>query len=240
MEQNDELLKLAKEGDKKARQKLVENNVGLVWSIVRRFLDRGYDKEDLFQIGCVGLINAVDRFDLSFNVKFSTYAIPVIQGEIKRFLRDDGMIKVSRLVKTNAVMIRRFITQYEHVHMREPTVDEITVATGLEINDIALALEADVSVESLYKTIDGDKDSNLMLMDTIKDGKNLFDEALDNITLEKIMSELDEDEKNLIRMRYYDNMTQSQVARLYCVGQVKISRMENRIIKKMRLIAQKV
>ena len=174
MEQNDELLKLAKEGDKKARQKLVENNVGLVWSIVRRFLDRGYDKEDLFQIGCVGLINAVDRFDLSFNVKFSTYAIPVIQGEIKRFLRDDGMIKVSRLVKTNAVMIRRFITQYEHVHMREPTVDEITVATGLEINDIALALEADVSVESLYKTIDGDKDSNLMLMDTIKDGKNLF------------------------------------------------------------------
>lgn len=238
MNQNDELLKLAKKGDRDARKQLIEDNVGLVWSIVRRFLDRGYEKDDLFQIGCIGLINAVDRFDMSYNVRFSTYAIPVIQGEIKSFLRDDGMIKVSRIVKANAIKIRKFVVEFENTHMRQPTVEEISDATGLEINDILLSLEADISVESIYRSIDGEKDGHIMLMDTIKGRDNAIDDAIDSIAIEKIMSQLNDEERKLIHMRYYENMTQTQVAGLLCVGQVKISRMESKIIKKMKSIAQ--
>ncbi|MDE7246352.1 MAG: sigma-70 family RNA polymerase sigma factor, partial [Lachnospiraceae bacterium] len=152
MEETAVLIERSQAGDKEAREVLIEENLGLVRHIVKRFVGRGYDLEDLFQIGCIGLIKAIDKFDLQFQVRFSTYAVPMIQGEIKRFLRDDGMVKVSRTLKENGWKIRQAAQRLSQLYGREATLQELSVETALSVEDIVMALDASVEVESIYKS----------------------------------------------------------------------------------------
>lgn len=229
-----ELIKLAQSGDKFARDKLVEENVGLVWSIVRRYSLRGYESEDLFQIGSIGLIKAIDKFDFNFDVKFSTYAIPLIQGEIKRFLRDDGIIKISRITKENNYKIKKVISEYESKYGCEPTMEIISSLTGLDKEDIVLALETDNQVESIYKEIYESGGQGVCLIDGIKDERNQMEAVVDNIMLKQMLSMLDEEEMKLIDLRYFKGKTQTEIAGIFGMSQVKISRMESKILKRLR------
>lgn len=234
MESNKELLIKAKDGDKQSRKKLVENNVGLVWSIVRRYGDRGYDKEDLFQIGCIGLIKSIDRFDITLDVAFSTYAISLIQGEIRRFLRDDGIIKVSRIAKNNNMKIKRARDEYVKNNNKEPSLGQLMDITGLNLEEISIAMESDINVDSIYRCI-GQKDGNsICLGDVIKDNTDEYDEKINHICLNELLGKLNEEERKIINMRYFNNMTQTQIAKEFGITQVKVSRLESKIIKKLR------
>ncbi len=237
MMNNKELLLLAKSGDKDARNRLVQDNTGLVWSIVRRFSNRGFESEDLFQIGCIGLIKAVDKFDNTFDVQFSTYAVPLIMGEIKRFMRDDGMVKVSRTVKENGWKIKKAVQVLNQRLGRDPTVEEIAGETMLEKEDIALALEAAGEVESIYKPVWQKDGSETYLIDQIKDMSTNTDQVeriLNNMVLEQVIEELDEMEKNIIIMRYFQEKTQVEIADKLGISQVQVSRMEKKILINLR------
>ena len=237
MMNNKELLLLAKSGDKDARNRLVQDNTGLVWSIVRRFSNRGFESEDLFQIGCIGLIKAVDKFDNTFDVQFSTYAVPLIMGEIKRFMRDDGMVKVSRTVKENGWKIKKAVQVLNQRLGRDPTVEEIAGETMLEKEDIALALEAAGEVESIYKPVWQKDGSETYLIDQIKDMSTNTDQVeriLNNMVLEQVIEELDEMEKNIIIMRYFQEKTQVEIADKLGISQVQVSRMEKKILFNLR------
>ena len=237
MMNNKELLLLAKSGDKDARNRLVQDNTGLVWSIVRRFSNRGFESEDLFQIGCIGLIKAVDKVDNTFDVQFSTYAVPLIMGEIKRFMRDDGMVKVSRTVKENGWKIKKAVQVLNQRLGRDPTVEEIAGETMLEKEDIALALEAAGEVESIYKPVWQKDGSETYLIDQIKDMSTNTDQVeriLNNMVLEQVIEELDEMEKNIIIMRYFQEKTQVEIADKLGISQVQVSRMEKKILINLR------
>lgn len=228
------LIEKSHHGDKKAREQLVEENMGLVWSIVKRFSGRGTDMEDLFQIGAMGLIKAIDKFDTSFEVRFSTYAVPMIAGEIKRFLRDDGIVKVSRTLKENCWKIRKETEQFRQREGRDPTMEELSKLTGLEREEIAMALESSAEVESIYKTIPQKDGSEICLLDRIESQKEGMQELLNRVVLEQLLSELSDTERRLIIMRYMQDKTQSEVARVLGVSQVQVSRLEKRILKQMR------
>ena len=233
----DHTLKLiikAQAGDEAAKEVLVEENVGLVWSLVKRFSGRGYDLEDLFQIGSIGLLKSIDKFDHSYNVKFSTYAVPMIVGEIKRFLRDDGMIKVSRSLKEVAYKARLKKDELSKALDREPTIREI--AASLEINeeDIIVALEANTEVESLSAVIHQGDGKPITLEDKIDQAPAAQNSMIDNIVLSQIIQELSAVEREIIQYRYYEDRTQTEIAEILGVSQVQISRIEKRILKKMR------
>ncbi len=234
---NKELLCLAKNGDKEARDELVRENTGLVWSIVRRFSNRGFESEDLFQIGCIGLIKAVDKFDNAFGVQFSTYAVPLIMGEIKRFMRDDGMVKVSRTVKENGWKIKKaFQVLYQRLG-RDPTIEEIADETKLAKEEIALALEAGTEVESIYKPVYQKDGSETYLIDQINDRSQATDyveKMINNMVLEQVIEELDEIEKSIIIMRYFQEKTQVEIAGKLGISQVQVSRMEKKILISLR------
>lgn len=231
---NKELLIRAKQGDETAREQLVENNIRLVHSIVKRFAMRGYDSEDLFQIGCIGLVKAIDKFDNSYDVQFSTYAVPLIMGEIKRFMRDDGMVKISRSVKENSWKINRCISDLIKMNGREPKIEEIEKQTGISKEDIMLAMETSKDVESIYKTVCGGEGKELCLIDQLGDEKNESDKVLNNVLLEQLISELGDTERKLIVMRYFEDMTQSDIAKKLKISQVQVSRLERKILLKMR------
>lgn len=234
---NKELLLLAKKGDKAARDRLVQDNTGLVWSIVRRFAGRGFEQEDLFQIGCIGLIKAVDKFDHSFQVQFSTYAVPLIMGEIKRFIRDDGMVKVSRTVKENGWKVKKAAQLLGQKLGREPTIDELVRETGLWAEDITLALEAAGEVESIYKPIYQKDGSEMYLIDQISDDAETgghIEKLFNNIVLEQILGELSDMEKSIIVMRYFQEQTQTEIAKKLGISQVQVSRMEKKILVNLR------
>ena len=219
MEELTNLIRKAHEGDQQARDKLVLDNVGLVWSTVRHFGNRGCDPEDLFQIGCIGLLKAIDKFNLEFDVKFSTYAVPMITGEIKRFLRDDGMLKVSRSVKELG---------------REPGLEEISSRMGVSREEIAASLEAGAEVESLYKTIGNGDDPNLCLMDRIRDEREEQEQMMNQLVLCQLLKRLDEKERDIIVRRYFDNQTQSRIAVDLKISQVQVSRLEKKILRQLR------
>jgi len=164
-------IRCAQEGDQTARDAMVHNNIGLVWSIVRRFVNRGYEPEDLFQVGSIGLLKAIDHFDLSYKVRFSTYAVPLITGEIRRFLRDDGMIKVSRTMKDQAWKVRREAERWRNTHGREATLEELSVQTGLPAEDIVLALSVNTDVDSLCRPVPGNDGKEITLGEQIRDEK---------------------------------------------------------------------
>ena len=231
---NKELLIRAKQGDETAREQLVENNIRLVHSIVKRFTMRGYDSEDLFQIGCIGLVKAIDKFDNSYDVQFSTYAVPLIMGEIKRFMRDDGMVKISRSVKENSWKINRCISDLIKINGREPKIEEIEKQTGISKEDIMFAMETSKDVESIYKTVCGGEGKELCLIDQLGDEKNESDKVLNNVLLEQLISELGDTERKLIVMRYFEDMTQSDIAKKLKISQVQVSRLERKILLKMR------
>lgn len=228
------LIEAAHEGDKEARDQLVSENLGLIWSIVRRFSGRGHELEDLFQIGSIGLIKAIDKFDMSFGVKFSTYAVPMIAGEIKRFLRDDGMIKVSRSLKESANKARLIKEQYINQTGKEPTIEEVAKEAGISSEELVMAMESQVEVESLYKTIYQGDGSPIFLMDKIEEKEDKMDEMLNNIVLEELIAALDEKERSIIQMRYFMDKTQTEIAKEIGISQVQVSRLEKKILKSMR------
>lgn len=227
-----ELIKRAQNGDEAAMSEIIEDNVGLVWNVVRRFLNRGYEKEDLFQIGCVGFVKAIKRFNLEYENKLSTYAVTMIIGEIKRFLRDDGMVKVSRNLKEIATKVRE-IQEYNINQLGiEISIDEISKKLNIAKEDIVLALESTSYVDSLDKTISGEKDDDTAYEKIIVK-ENEYDNLLDKITIEKVLKMLDDDERKVIIYRYYKEMTQSKVAQILGTSQVQISRIEKKAITKM-------
>jgi RNA polymerase sporulation-specific sigma factor len=234
MDHTKELIENAHRGDTQAREILIVENMGLIWSIVRRFSGRGYEQEDLFQIGSIGLIKAVDKFDTSYDVKFSTYAVPMITGEIKRFLRDDGMIKVSRSLKENAIKTARAIDEYRKENLSEPTVEEISERTGITVEDIVMSYEASAEVESIYKTIYQGDGSEVQLIDKIEEKKNFNEEVVNTMVIHDIIEELPEKEKKIIRMRYFEEKTQTDIANELGISQVQVSRLEKRILAAMR------
>ena len=234
MEDTMVLIERSHHGDKKAREQLVEENMGLVWSIVKRFSGRGTDMEDLFQIGAMGLIKAIDKFDTSFEVKFSTYAVPMIAGEIKRFLRDDGMVKVSRTLKENCWKIHRETEGFRQQKGREPTIEELSELTGLLPEEIAMAIESAAEVESIYKTIPQKDGSEVCLLDKMESQGSGMQQLLNKVVLEQLLEELPQEERRLIVMRYLQEKTQSEVAKVMGVSQVQISRLEKRILRQLR------
>lgn len=236
MEETMVLIERSHHGDKEARERLVEENMGLVWSIVKRFVGRGTDMEDLFQIGAMGLIKAIDKFDTSFEVKFSTYAVPMIAGEIKRFLRDDGIVKVSRTLKENCWRIKKETEQFRQRTGKDPTLEELSVLTELTKEDIAMALESTAEVESIYKTIPQKDGSEVCLLDRMESQNQGggMQHLLNRVVLEQLLGELPDMERKLIVMRYMQDKTQLEVARVLGVSQVQVSRLEKRILKQMR------
>lgn len=231
-----ELIRQAHQGDKDARDRIVKENVGLIWSIVRRYKGRGCEMEDLFQIGCIGMLKAIDKFDLSYEVQFSTYAVSLIAGEIKRFLRDDGMVKVSRSLKENGWKIRQATERLSQQFGRDATIEEIAAATDLSSEDIVMALEANVEVESIYKSVYQSDGNEIFLVDRLPEEKDENEKMLNNMLLKQLLGELEENEKLLIELRYFREMTQVQVAKILGVSQVQVSRMEKKILLKMRAL----
>jgi len=229
-----EKLKRAREGDKHARDELVQENLPLVHYVVRRFRDRGAEYEDLYQYGCIGLMKAVDRFDPGYNVRFSTYAVPIIMGEVRRFLRDDGPVHVSRSIHDNAVRVEKYREGYFRREGYDPSIDEICEETALDREAVLLALNANLRVKSLNEPVGGKED--LRLMDTI--GVESMGEVDSRIMLARMIRDLLPEERAIIIRRYFHAHTQSAIARDMGISQVQVSRMESKIIKRMRASAE--
>ena len=234
MEETTRLIKQAHDGDPEAREQLVLKNVGLVWSIVRRFAGRGHELEDLYQIGCIGLIKAIDKFNLEFDVKFSTYAVPMITGEIKRFLRDDGMIKVSRSLKELGIRVSSVREQMTWELGREPGLDELANRVGASREEVAASIEASTEVESIDKNVGNGEDQNLRLLDKLPDQREEQEQLLNRMVLGQILNLLEEKDREIIVRRYFENQTQSQIAADLHISQVQVSRLEKKILRKMR------
>ena len=234
MEETTRLIKQAHDGDPEAREQLVLKNVGLVWSIVRRFAGRGHELEDLYQIGCIGLIKAIDKFNLEFDVKFSTYAVPMISGEIKRFLRDDGMIKVSRSLKELGIRVSSVREQMTWELGREPGLDELANRVGASREEVAASIEASTEVESIDKNVGNGEDQNLRLLDKLPDQREEQEQLLNRMVLGQILNLLEEKDREIIVRRYFENQTQSQIAADLHISQLQVSRLEKKILRKMR------
>ena len=234
MEHTLALINMAHQGDKGARDTLIEENMGLVWSISKRFTNRGVELEDLFQIGSIGLIKAVDKFDPSFQVRFSTYAVPMIAGEIKRFLRDDGMVKVSRTMKEvvgKAYGIRERILKQTG---KEPTADEIAGELDIPVEELMMAMESNVSVESLQQVIYQGDGTDISLMDKLEEKENHNEKVVDRIFLEEILGTLQGTDRELLYKRYFQDKTQSVIAKEMGISQVQVSRAEKKILQNLR------
>ena len=229
------LIECAHQGDKKAREAAVEENMGLVMHVVKRYQGKTTDMEDLIQIGCIGLLKAVDYFDLNMDVRFSSYAVPMILGEIRRYLRDDGMLKVSRSLKNIAYQTSKAREMLTIQLGREPSIEEIAKETGVEREEIIMAMEASAELESLQKSVYQSDGNEICLEDKVEDRRDAVSELMNHVLLEDMLKVLDPEEKSLIYMRYYEEMTQSQIAAKMQKTQVQISRMEKKILKKMRL-----
>lgn len=226
------LLRQYKEGDKEALEKLTQNNLKLVRSIALRFTGRGYELEDLIETGIIGLLKALDGFDESLGYSFSTYAFPLITGEIKRFLRDDGPIKISRKAKTNALTVMKAKDSFINKNHREPKLSELSCITGLSTEEITEALDISRPIMSLQDKI-SDSDGDLTISDTIAD-KDIIENITERIALKQAISSLSQDEQRIISLRYFRNLTQTKVSELLGVSQVTISRSEKKIINKLR------
>ena len=224
-------------GSKAAKEKIVSDNTGLVWSIARRFVNRGYDLEELYQIGCIGLLKACDRFESRYGVQFSTYAVPLIAGEIKRFLRDNGAIKVSRILKQNGYQISKAKEALLHKYGREATLDELASYTGLCVEDIVMATEANREVESIQQTICGKDGTQVSLVERLVDeaeSEVAAENIMNRILVGQAMEKLGETEQELIHLRFFEDKTQTEVAKVLGISQVQVSRLEKKILRKLR------
>ena len=235
MTENEVLIERVQAGEKEVREVLIEQNLGLVHHIVKRFLNRGYEAEDLFQIGVIGLIKAIDKFDPSFAVKFSTYAVPLISGEIKRFLRDDGMVKVSRTIKENGSRVKYARERLSLKLNRDPTLEEVSREAGLTTEEVILAMEANVQVESIYQSVYQSDGNEIYMVDQLADkGKDEQEKMLNHLVIKQLIEGLSETEQKLIILRYYQDKTQTEVAKLLGISQVQVSRMEKKILMGLR------
>lgn len=256
MKETMSLILRAQQGDADAKEELVRQNLGLVGSIVKRFEHRGHDREELFQIGSIGLIKAIDKFDLTYEVAFSTYAVPLISGEIRRFLRDDGLVRISRSLKENGWRIRRAAEKISQEKGREATVQELSEETGLSREDIVMAVEANLEVESIYRSVYQSDGSELYLVDQIAEGRDVGqrfgaespgggmaagsmgdpekEKVLNDLLVRQLLEELGERERRLIELRYFQEKTQVQTAQELDMSQVQVSRLEKKILLKMR------
>ncbi|QAA31707.1 RNA polymerase sporulation sigma factor SigF [Clostridium manihotivorum] len=231
---NTTLIRQAKAGSVEAMNRLIEINMPLVSSISRKFLNRGYDYEDIFQIGSIGLVKAINNFDDSFNVKFSTYAVPMIIGEIKRFLRDDGFIKVSRNTKTLARKLHFSREELSKKLDREPTIEELAEYSGVEKEEIVFALESANSMQYLYDTIHQDDGSPVLLIDKIAENGEEDAEMIDRLALKEALKSLEPKSRQIILLRYFKDKTQIQVAKMLGISQVQVSRIEKKVLQQMR------
>lgn len=233
----DEILALigrAHQGDKRAREILTENNMGLVHSIARRFQNRGVEMEDLIQIGCIGLLKAIDKFDTSYDVRFSTYAVPMITGEIKRFLRDDGMVKVSRSLKETAAKAYTVGEELFLKEGKEPRMEEIARELGITREELVLAMDSQGQVESLQKTIYQSDGNEISLEDKLPLEENQQEMVVNRMFLEQALGTLDRKERELIYLRFFQDRTQSSIAQQMGMSQVQVSRMEKKILNRLR------
>jgi RNA polymerase sporulation-specific sigma factor len=231
---NLELLKKARDGDKHALNTLIQLNLPLVSAISKKFLNRGYEYEDIFQIGSMGLVKAVNNFDSNFNVKFSTYAVPMIMGEIKRFIRDDGIIKVSRSVKNEARKLHYDKEALTKKLNREPTIEELSQYSGVSSEDIVFAMEAVNGLQYLYDTIHQDDGSPVLLIDKLSENVEEDSEIVDKIALKEALINLDTKARQIIMLRYFKDKTQVQVAKMLGISQVQVSRIEKKVLKIMK------
>ena len=225
------LIELAQKGDIAAKEQLIKENSGLIWSIVKRFYGRG-EQEDLYQIGAIGLLKCIDKFDFSYGVKFSTYAVPMIAGEIKRFLRDDGTIKVSRNLKELSFRAKTMQEQFIKEGKEEPSVAVLADYLQVKVEELILALESDQMIESLQQT-KGEKENSQQWIDKLYD-VNENEKTIEQITLKETISQLEQKERKLILMRYFQDKTQMDVARSLGISQVQVSRLEKKILTKMK------
>ena len=228
------LIQQSHNGDEKAREQLVKENVGLVWCVVKRFYGRGTEPEDLFQIGSIGLLKAIDKFDTAYEVKFSTYAVPMIAGEIQRFLRDDGMIKVSRSLKELAYKVYFAKEKLQERLDREPTLEELAKEMSVEKEELVMAMEASGEVESLYKPISQKDGKEIPLVDKLIDVEGQEEKVLNRMLLKELLETLKKEERQLIYLRYFANRTQTQVGKTLGISQVQVSRLEKRILNYLR------
>ena len=237
MHENDmKVIDNAKNGNKDAMTKLIEDNNGLIWSIVRRFNGRGYDIEDLYQIGTIGFIKAIQRFDTSFEVRLSTYAVPYILGEIKRYIRDDGPIKVSRSIKELNVKILELQREFLHKYGRDISLEEISKELKISKEEIAMALDSARPVDSIEdaKYKDNKTDKTVSILEQISTGKDEETEITNRITIKNLINELNDNEKEIILLRYYKQKTQRQVSKILGITQVQVSRIERKVLDKMK------
>lgn len=228
------LIKRSQQGDRDAQDLLVKNNIGLVSTIVKKFLNRGYEYEDLFQIGCIGLIKAIKNFNTDFNVKFSTYAVPMIMGEIKRFLRDDGIIKVSRNLKETAKKVRHVKEKLTKKLGRDVTISEIAKELCVTSEDVLMSLESLHSPEYLYEVIHQDDGSPVLLIDKIGEDRDYGNDVIDKVALKDLVNSLDPKSRQVIILRYFKDLTQSQISEILGISQVQVSRIEKRVIEYLR------
>jgi len=229
-----ELIEKAQNGDNEAKEILVRKNIALVKSLVKKFMNRGYEYEDLFQLGSIGLIKAIQNYEPKFNVRFSTYAVPMIVGEIKRFLRDDGMIKVSRSLKELVNKSTAAREQLKGKLGRDPSVQEIAEAIDSTPEEIVYAMEAVRTPASIYDVIYEDEDNPILLIDKMSEDTPQIDETMERITLNDLLSKLDKRERTIIIMRYFRDKTQSEIAEMLNISQVQVSRIEKKVLLKMR------
>ena len=234
MDRTISLIKQSHDGDETARAQLVEENMGLVWCIVKRFCGRGTEPEDLFQIGSIGLLKAIDKFNLDFEVKFSTYAVPMIAGEIRRFLRDDGMIKVSRSLKELSYKAHLIRERLQEELGRDATVQELAQELGVPEEELTMALESSGEVESIYKPVYQKDGNEIQLVDRLMEKEGHEEQILNKIVLGGLLETLKKEERRLIYLRYFKNQTQTQVGKELGISQVQVSRMEKKILRYLR------
>ncbi|MBM6619949.1 RNA polymerase sporulation sigma factor SigF [Bacillus suaedaesalsae] len=227
-----ELIKRSQTGEQAARDLIIQKNMRLVWSVVQRFLNRGYEPDDLFQIGCIGLLKSVDKFDLTFDVKFSTYAVPMIIGEIQRFIRDDGTVKVSRSLKETGNKIRKAKDELSKILGRVPTIHEIAEKLEITPEDVVLAQEASRAPSSIHETVYENDGDPITLLDQIADETETG--WFDKIALKEAIRDLDDRERLIVYLRYYKDQTQSEVASRLGISQVQVSRLEKKILQQMK------
>ena len=235
-EEDIQKIEKAQSGDKKALEELIEENNGLIWSIVKRFYGRGHEPEDLYQIGCLGFIKSIKRFNTDFEVKLSTYAVPYMIGEIKRYIRDDGPVKVSRSIKDLGIKIRELQREKMIKQGKEPKIQEIAKELKVDLEDVILAMEATNSVESIEGTkhINNKDGKSISLLDTLSTENNEEELITNKLAIGQLIKDLKDREKEIILLRYYKEKTQAQVAKILGISQVQVSRLERKILENMR------
>ena len=234
---NDEmmaLLRRCREGDKSAREQLICGNLRLVLSVIQRFLGRGENVDDLFQVGCIGLIKAIDNFDIRQPVRFSTYGVPMIVGEIRRYLRDNSAIRVSRSMRDTAYRVLQAREQLMSQNQREPTVEQIAANLGIPREEVVMAMDAIVDPVSLYEPVYSDAGDNVCVMDQVRDSNNSDEHWLEQIALQEAMRRLSEREKRILALRFYDGRTQMEVAKEVGISQAQVSRLEKNAINQIK------